>query len=65
MPRPSPIPSGRVFLVLALLALALLSAYDLTSPGSVLHAFWDYVAAGTAPVEGVRDEVVDGLGIPR
>jgi len=65
MPRPSPIPPGRVFLVLALLALALLSAYDLTSPRSVLHTFWESVAAGPAPVEGVRDEVVDGLGIPR
>lgn len=65
MPRPSPIPSGRVFLLLALLLLGLLSAYDLTSPGSVLHTLWDSVSSGSAPVEGVRDDVVDGLGIPR
>jgi len=65
MPRPSPLPAGRAFLALVLLLLALLSAYDLTSPGSVLHTFWDSVSAGTAPVEGVRDDVVDGLGIPR
>lgn len=65
MQRSSPSLSGRALFVLLLSALVVLAFFDLSSPTSHLHSLWDSVFQGRAPVEGMRDDVVDQLGIPR
>ena len=56
---------GRSLLFLFLTALVVLVLYDLSAPISHLQALWDSLSPGHAPVEGVRDDMVDRLGIPR
>lgn len=65
MQRSPPSPTGRVLFVLLLAALVVLAVFDLSSPTSHLHSLWESVFQGRAPVEGMRDEVVDRMGIPR
>jgi len=54
---------GLLFFLGALLVL--LAIHDLTFPNSLLRAWRRSVFSGEAPVEGVRDEMIDRLGIPR
>jgi hypothetical protein len=65
MHRSSPSLPGRALLVLPLTALVVLAFFDLSSPTSHLHSLWDSVFQGRAPGEGMRDDMVDRLGIPR
>lgn len=65
MPRSLSSPAGRALLILGLLLVLLLVAFDLSRPGSVLLSFWTDLFQGQTPVEGIRDDLVDGLGIPR
>ena len=65
MRRSSSSISGRALLFLVLAALVILAVYDLSAPNSFLQSIWDSFFPGRAPVEGVRDNVVDRLGIPR
>ena len=62
--RSSSVPGRGLFLVL-LAAILLWVVYDLASPGSLLRSGWHSLVPGSAPVEGVRDDMVDRLGIPR
>ena len=65
MRRRSSSPSGRALLFLLLMALVVLALFDLSAPDSLLHSLWDSLFRGSAPVEGVRDNLVDRMGIPR
>ena len=65
MPRGTASPSGRALLFLALMALIVLALYDLSRPNSYLGSLWNSAFSGQAPVEGIRDGVVDRLRIPR
>jgi hypothetical protein len=65
MRRSSSSLSGRALLFLLLTALVVLALYDLSAPNSLLHSLWESFFPGQAPVEGVRDDMVDRLGIPR
>jgi hypothetical protein len=65
MQRSSPSLPGRALLVPLLTALVLLAFFDLFSPTPHLHSLWDSVFQGRAPVEGMRKDMLDRLGIPR
>jgi hypothetical protein len=62
--RPSSIP-GRGLLFLLAAILALLAFYDLRAPASLLRSGWHSVFSRETPVEEIRDEMIDRLGIPR
>lgn len=62
--RPSS-PAGRALFFLIALSILILAVYDLFSPNSLLLGLWQDLFSGRAPVEGVRDNLVDRLGIPR
>jgi len=65
MPKSLASPTGRALLFLLLVLLAILAAFDLTGRDSMLTALWESLFPPEAPVERVRDDLVDGLQIPR
>jgi len=52
---------GKAVLVLLLLILGILAAFDLGHPGSTLKGYWHSLIPGQSQGEQLRDEVVDVL----
>ncbi len=65
MPRSLSSPAGRALLVLGLLFFVVLAVFDLSRPDSFIVSLWNGLFPGETAVEGMRDDLVDGLGIPR
>ena len=61
MPRRGRSHPGRVLIVVVVLVLGVLAAYDLSGPGSMLKAAWRDLFPGSTQGEELRDGVLDVL----